>query len=171
MSGKEREMITDSCFEVLSDKEERRFRQWARDNYKLGVPAEPVWHPVVRDEWSKLEAEKGCFMITRGTGFRLVFANGNSASVQFGPGTYSDHYDGDLLADVSGRSKRVPWSSGSAEVSLKTRNGDWHNFGGDTVAGWTSPDALVKLLVLAMNDELDTSEPSYDLDDDEEDPT
>ena len=46
-------------FRTLSPEEEEEFRQWARDNFDSGKEANPLWHPVVRDEWAKLlEKEK-----------------------------------------------------------------------------------------------------------------
>jgi hypothetical protein len=41
-------------FRELNAEEEQSFRQWARDNFKPKTPANPVWHPVIRDEWAKL---------------------------------------------------------------------------------------------------------------------
>jgi len=45
-------------FRNLSPEEEERFRQWARDNWKPGMPNNPVWHPIVRDEIKKLAGSK-----------------------------------------------------------------------------------------------------------------
>lgn len=42
-------------FKGLKSEEEEEFRQWARDNFKKGEPASYLWHPVVRDEWERLE--------------------------------------------------------------------------------------------------------------------
>jgi len=47
--------IPDGFFLKLDKKEEEEFRQWARDNFVKGKPASAAWHPVVRDEWNKLE--------------------------------------------------------------------------------------------------------------------
>lgn len=30
--------------------EEKEFRRWARENYKLHTPINGVWHPLVQDE-------------------------------------------------------------------------------------------------------------------------
>ena len=43
-------------FRDLTSEQEAAFRQWARANYNGGAPA-AYWHPVVRDEWDKIEAE------------------------------------------------------------------------------------------------------------------
>jgi hypothetical protein len=39
-------------FKELTASEEVRFRDWARTNFD-GSEANPLWHPVVRDEWAK----------------------------------------------------------------------------------------------------------------------
>lgn len=45
-------------FRELTPEEEAQFRAWARANY---IPLEPIpgiWHPVVQNEASKMNAEK-----------------------------------------------------------------------------------------------------------------
>lgn len=42
-------------FRELSVEEEQEFRQWARDNWTPGSEPNQVWHPVVRDEWKKID--------------------------------------------------------------------------------------------------------------------
>ena len=44
-------------FKSLSSEEEQEFRQWARDNYKVGEAISGVWHPVVQDECVKINTE------------------------------------------------------------------------------------------------------------------
>lgn len=44
-------------FKQLSSEEEKEFRQWARDNYKVGEPISGIWHPVVQDECVKMNTE------------------------------------------------------------------------------------------------------------------
>jgi len=39
-----------NLYAKLSLKEEKEFRQWARDNYTPGSVIKPVWHPVVQAE-------------------------------------------------------------------------------------------------------------------------
>ena len=39
------------------------------------------------------------FEITRGSGFHITYANGWTASVQWGPGTYSGNHGLSILAD------------------------------------------------------------------------
>jgi len=42
-------------FRRLNAEEEQTFRQWARDHFVSGKEPDPMWHPVVRDEWTKLQ--------------------------------------------------------------------------------------------------------------------
>lgn len=44
-------------FRALTNDEARIFRQWARDNYKLGTTIDEAWHPVVRDECMLMNEE------------------------------------------------------------------------------------------------------------------
>lgn len=46
-----------SLFRQLSPGEEIQFRRWARENFDPAVEPSPLWHPVVRDEWAKIEGE------------------------------------------------------------------------------------------------------------------
>ena len=46
-------------FRKLSKREEAEFRQWARDNYMPDKETNSLWHPVVRDEWKKMDKQKG----------------------------------------------------------------------------------------------------------------
>ena len=46
-----------SFFRTLSPDDEQKFRQWARENYKVGSEVAEVWHPVVQDECAKMNME------------------------------------------------------------------------------------------------------------------
>lgn len=50
-------------FRILTAKEEKRFRRWARKNYKPGNNILEIWHPVVQDECNKINEEhiRMCF--------------------------------------------------------------------------------------------------------------
>ncbi len=39
----------------LSKDEEEEFRQWARDNWKSKTEPNLLWHPIIKEEWSKLD--------------------------------------------------------------------------------------------------------------------
>lgn len=45
-------------FRDITPAEEAQFRQWARDNYGKGDPINPVWHPVVRDECTRMNYDR-----------------------------------------------------------------------------------------------------------------
>jgi len=47
--------MPDSCFRKLGPTEEKEFRQWAHENFKPNTEPKGIWHPVVRDEWAKLQ--------------------------------------------------------------------------------------------------------------------
>jgi len=44
-------------YKDLSPSEELEFRQWARSNWKVGEEVNEAWHPIVRDECSKIHLE------------------------------------------------------------------------------------------------------------------
>ena len=39
----------------LNRTEADEFRQWARDNFQPDTRPNATWHPVVREEWAKLQ--------------------------------------------------------------------------------------------------------------------
>ena len=45
-------------FRELTNEEDERFREWAREHWRPNTEPNPLWHPVVRDEWSKIEAKE-----------------------------------------------------------------------------------------------------------------
>lgn len=47
----------DWMFRTLDPQEEVTFRKWARDNHQPGDEIDSLWHPVVRDECAKIDAE------------------------------------------------------------------------------------------------------------------
>ena len=75
-----------------------------------------------------------------GTGFHMTFANGWTASVQFGPGTYSDNHDADF------EPPQFPYKSGDAEVAAWNGKGGLVKLGADTVAGRLDADAVLAFL-------------------------
>lgn len=52
-------MFEDNMFRELTPDEENEFRQWARDNYDPDTKVNPLWHPVVRDEWGRISNNRG----------------------------------------------------------------------------------------------------------------
>lgn len=53
----EQSKMEDFQWRYLDKEETEEFRQWARDNYKIGDKVDPVWHPVVREECEKIRKE------------------------------------------------------------------------------------------------------------------
>lgn len=45
-------------FRDLAEAEVKEFQQWARDNYAPHSKVNEVWHPVVRAECEKINAEE-----------------------------------------------------------------------------------------------------------------
>ena len=69
-------------------------------------------------------------------GFSMVFENGWTISVQFGYGNYcqnNHHLDGFYFS----KNQDVVTSE-DAEIAIWDKNGDWYNFGNDTVKGYCS---------------------------------
>jgi len=56
---KKKSPMEDKFFRQLNPDEEEQFRRWARDNFDPNIEPEPIWHPVVRDEWKKLVEAAG----------------------------------------------------------------------------------------------------------------
>lgn len=51
--------MPDSFFKQLTPEEEELYRQWASDNYQPTLPEGfSAFHPVIRDEWKKLDVYK-----------------------------------------------------------------------------------------------------------------
>jgi len=44
-------------FRELNEKEEQEFRKWARDNYRIYDPIPGIWHPVIQQECTLMNAE------------------------------------------------------------------------------------------------------------------
>jgi len=46
-------------FKKLGAAEEKKFRQWAKKNYKPFSEIKEIWHPVVQDECVKINKKAG----------------------------------------------------------------------------------------------------------------
>lgn len=98
--------------------------------------------------------------ITSHKGFHLTFKNGWTASVQFGPGSYSSQHDNwDFEAP---RRVETFWESYDAEVAAWQRvdgkEGEMINLGGDSVKGWLNADQVLSFLNWVAGDEHDVVE-------------
>jgi hypothetical protein len=50
--------MQDWMFKQLSEEAAAEFREWAHNNYTVGDPINPVWHPVVRAECMAMNTEE-----------------------------------------------------------------------------------------------------------------
>ena len=87
--------------------------------------------------------------ITSGKGFHMTFANGFTASVQFGGGNYCAN----RMDDIDGRGASGEKGSPDAEIAFWAGDGqmgklpDWD----DTVHGWQSTDDVLAFLNTVAN--------------------
>lgn len=44
-------------FKTLDKSDEKIYKQWARDNFKIGTDINKVWHPVIQKECEKINQE------------------------------------------------------------------------------------------------------------------
>lgn len=88
-----------------------------------------------------------------GSGFHIMFSNGITVSVQFGPGNYCQNHDKPFSE------KPLAARCADAEIALYDRNGEWRTKeahlavtgedAGDDVLGQVSPDDVVKYMTWA----------------------
>lgn len=72
-------MSDSGLFRQLDSAEAERFRQWARDHYTPRTAPSGSWHPVVREEWARLDAEHDR-RVERDREWYAAFTAGNYAS-------------------------------------------------------------------------------------------
>jgi hypothetical protein len=78
------------------------------------------------------------FKITGRRGFHVTFDNGWTVSVQFGGGNYCANYNEPIAREHSDPAYVLP-PSATAEIAAWPQEGEWYDFGGDTVAGYKTP--------------------------------
>lgn len=97
------------------------------------------------------------FTVTQNSGFKLTFENQWTASVQFGPCTYSSNYDdNDFDAPKQISALTLGWESTTAEIAAgyKDNRGTstWYKFGDDLgdcqVKGWCTANDVVDFLAM-----------------------
>ncbi len=99
------------------------------------------------------------FSITRGRGFQIAFPNGWLVSVQFGPGTYSDHYD----AEISSKSSERCGRDGSSTAEVWCLNDDaGKSWPEDDPIGYQTPEQVAAIIACAAKG--DFSELSVEVD-------
>jgi hypothetical protein len=98
------------------------------------------------------------FRITQGRGFHMEFENGWTVSVQFGKYNYCDnqvaHESLDELFNSSSASQPLPYApearevmtSPNAEIAAWDADGNWYDFGNDTVKGYVTPDEVLEFM-------------------------
>ena len=84
------------------------------------------------------------FKITGGKGFHMTFANGWTVSVQFGPGNYCENRN--MAITVEQEQFAGKKGSINAEIAAWNADGNWHDFGDDTVRGWCSTDDVADFI-------------------------
>ena len=82
------------------------------------------------------------FTSTSNKGFSLTFKNGWTISVQFGYGNYCDNYRHPDGWDFS--KKQEVTQSSDAEIAIWDADGEWYNFGSDTVKGYCSANEVAE---------------------------
>ena len=74
-------------------------------------------------------------------GFQMTFENGNTISVMFGKGNYCN----------TPEFEKDRTSNKTAEVAIWDKNGNWYNFGNDTVKGWCNSNEVAEFIQFAAN--------------------
>jgi|TARA_R110000824_G_scaffold325177_1_gene512104 hypothetical protein len=109
------------------------------------------------------------FASSHNKGFSITFENGNTVSVQWGPGNYCDpEHEMGRNAHPQAPSRTQVWKSATAEVAAWNADGDWHNFECDQVDGWQSADDVAKFISFVSSNKLNTEKIPW-MDDEDED--
>ena len=87
------------------------------------------------------------FRSTQNKGFSITFENGNTISVQFGPGNYCDARD--LPCEWDAPMKQDSWSCEVAEIAIWDKDKVWFKFPYDTVKGWVKPEEVAEWISYA----------------------
>ena len=102
------------------------------------------------------------FGICRNKGFHMTFENGNTVSVQFGPGNYCDprHPDG-RWCNRDEPKKVDEWRADTAEVAAWDSDDRWHLHNGEDcqVVGWRTPKETLEFINFVATNELTTTLP------------
>lgn len=86
------------------------------------------------------------FKITGGKGFHILFENGWTASVQWGPGNYCDNKDNRKLLNGEERECGA-MGCGNAEIAAWPKDGSMIELkDGNTVLGWQTPAQVLAFL-------------------------
>lgn len=47
--------LPNQLFRQLNEEEQKEFRAWAHEHFEVGRVPNPLWHPIVREEWAILQ--------------------------------------------------------------------------------------------------------------------
>ena len=110
------------------------------------------------------------FSASSNKGISITFANGNTVSVQWGPGNYCDpEHEAGRGAPFDAPRKADVWKSATAEVAAWDADGKWHNFASDQVDGWQSPEDVSNFISFVSSNKLNTDSIWTPDEDEEED--
>jgi len=89
------------------------------------------------------------FVSTGNKGFQMVFENGWTISVQFGYGNYCDNNHHPEGFDFAKKTEIV--KSSDAEIAIWDKDGEWFDFGGDTIKGYCTADEVADWIEKVKN--------------------
>ena len=90
------------------------------------------------------------FKATSNQGFQLTFENGNTVSVQWGPGSHGQRKN----APVEAPMKTECWKSNTAEVAAWDAEGNWHLFDHGIVTESLLADEVAEFIAFVAEGEL-----------------
>ena len=153
------ESDSDECLVRCLDTGEEHFFKVDDVLPQKGVPVEDKPRPA---------------LIAGTKGFQMTFKNGNTVSVQFGPGNYCENRDDPYDAPTKAVERHEKYECTDAEVAAwrylrpgetlrysdgtpKNEDRAWHKFGAyEEVRGWLSPYEVAEFISFVANNELNT---------------
>lgn len=78
-------------------------------------------------------------------GFSMTFENGWTISVVWHTSAYCERKS--LSADIETIKDDKPAESADAEIAIWDSEGEWYDFGSDTVKGWCTPDEVAEWII------------------------
>lgn len=105
--------------------------------------------------------QKTFLYANKANGFHLKFSNGNTVSVQWGPGSFTNMEITDSIDDRS-------YLSSTAEIAAWDSERNWHYFkDGNTVQGYTSVDEVAYFIGWVSTHTLNTKDPLKEIEEHE----
>ena len=86
------------------------------------------------------------FRSMQNSGFQMVFQNGYTISVQYGPRNYCERRDSNDSGPITpAELGALRWESKDAEIAIWNSDKVWYEFeNGEEVKGWCSPDEVAE---------------------------